>query len=185
MKGKASRSSGVQWRSRLRRDGRAAAILLCVTAFAAACGGPGGSAIPGYVNGTPTTPLAFAQCMRAHGVPGFPDPSNGQFNLAGISQNSPQFLHAGGICTSSGGISGASQQARNVAQGLTFARCMRAHGVTDFPDPAPNGNGENSSQSVSVSQDETPVFQKALATCRPLLSGGSSGDGSSGGGSTP
>ncbi len=180
MKGKASRASGVQRGSRLRRDGRVAAILLCVAAFAAACGGSGGSAIPGYVNGAPTTPLAFAQCMRAHEVPGFPDPSNGQFNLAGINQNSPQFVHADGICGSSGGNTGASQQAQNVAQGLKFARCMRAHGVTDFPDPATNGNGENNSQSVSVSRNETRVFQKALATCRPLLSGGSSG-----GGSTP
>ncbi|HEY6315511.1 MAG TPA: hypothetical protein VIY52_32550 [Streptosporangiaceae bacterium] len=176
MKGKVSRASGARRGRRLRRDG-VAAMLLCVTAFAAACSGPGGSAIPGYVNGSPPTPLAFAQCMRAHGVPGFPDPSNGQFNLAGINQNSPQFVHAGGICGPSGGNAGASQQAQNVAQALKFARCMRAHGVTDFPDPTTNGNGGNNSQSFSASGNETAVFQKALATCRPLLSGGSSGGG--------
>lgn len=174
MKGKASRASGVRWGSRLRRDGRVAAIFLCVAAFGAACGGSGGSAIPGYVNGAPATPLAFAQCMRAHGVPGFPDPSNGQFNLAGINQNSPQFVHAVGICGSSGGNTGASQQAQNVAQGLKFARCMRAHGVTDFADPATNGNGGNNSQSATVPRDDARGFQKALATCRPLLAGGSS-----------
>ena len=179
MKDKASRASGVR-RGTVRRDGRVAAIFLCVAAFGAACGGSPGSAIPGYVNGAPTTPLAFAQCMRAHGVPGFPDPSDGQFNLAGINQNSPQFVHAVGICGSSGGNTGASQQAQNVAQGLKFARCMRAHGVTDFADPATNGNGGNNSQSASVPRDDAQVFQKALATCRPLLAGGSSS-----GGSTP
>ncbi len=180
MKGKASRASGVRRGSRLRRDGRVAAILVCVAAFAAACGGPGGSAIPGYVNGTPGTGLAFAECMRAHGVPGFPDPSNGQFNLAGINQDSPQFAHAGGICGSSGGNTGASQQVEIATQGLNFARCMRGHGVTDFPDPSANGNGNGDSQSFSFSGIDAGVVQKALATCRPLLSGGSSG-----GGSTP
>lgn len=179
MKDKASRASGVRRGRRLRRDGCVAATFLCVAAFAAACGGPGGSAVPGYVNGAPTTPLAFAQCMRAHGVPGFPDLSNGQFNLTGINQNSPQFLHAAGICGRSGGNTGASQQAQTVTQALRFARCMRAHGVANFPDPTTNGNGGNSAQSVSVSGNQA-VFRKALAICRPLLSGASSG-----GGSTP
>ena len=118
--------------------------------------------------------------MRAHGVPGFPDPSDGQFNLAGINQSSPQFVRAVGSCGPSGGNAGASQQAQNGAQGLKFARCMRAQGVADFPDPTSNGNGGNNSQSVSVSGNDSEVFQKALAICRPLLSGGSSG-----GGSTP
>lgn len=172
MKGQVSRASGVRRGTRLRRDGCVAAILLCVAAFAAACGGPGGSAIPGYVNGSPSTALAFAQCMRAHGVPGFPDPSNGQFNLAGLNQNSPQFVHAAGICGSSGGNAGASQQAQHLAQALRFARCMRANGVTGFPDPAADGNGGESTQSANGSGNGA-VFLKALGTCHPLLSGGS------------
>lgn len=175
MKDLATRAGGV-W-----RDGCVAAVLLGVAAFAAACGGSPASAIPGYVNGVPRTTLAFAQCMRAHGVPGFPDPgAAGQFNLAGINQNSPQFAHAGGICGSSGGNTGSGQQAQNAAQGLKFARCMRAHGVKDFPDPATNGNGENNSVSVSGQGIDPQVFQAALTTCRPLLVGGSAG-----GGSTP
>ena len=51
--------------------------------------------------------LKFAQCMRAHGVPNFPDPgSNGGFNLGpaggsgGLDPNSPQFQKASQACQS-------------------------------------------------------------------------------------
>jgi hypothetical protein len=45
--------------------------------------------------------LRFAQCMRTHGVPNFPDPdSQGAFNIAGtgINPNSPTVLAAGRTC---------------------------------------------------------------------------------------
>jgi hypothetical protein len=48
--------------------------------------------------------VAFAQCMRTHGEPNFPDPkpSNGGGaifgNLAGLDVNSPQFQNAGRAC---------------------------------------------------------------------------------------
>ena len=48
--------------------------------------------------------LAFAQCMRTHGEPNFPDPTtsnNGNDifgNLAGLNVNSPQFQNAGRTC---------------------------------------------------------------------------------------
>lgn len=168
-------------RSLLRRDGRVPAVLACIAALATACGGPGGSAIPGYVNGTPGSPVAFARCMRAHGVPGFPDPSGGQWNFTGVNPNSPQFTHAVGICGGQSPVSAASQQAQGLAKGLRFARCMRAHGVRNFSDPVA-GNDSNGSQiSSSGGMDpNSPVFQAALRACRSLLPGGSSGGGNSG-----
>ena len=44
--------------------------------------------------------LAFAGCMRSHGVPSFPDPGrHGDFTLpAGIDQQSPQFQRAMHAC---------------------------------------------------------------------------------------
>jgi len=53
--------------------------------------------------------LAVSRCMRAHGVPNFPDPnpSTGDINPpAGISRNSPQVLEALGACSSLGRAAG-------------------------------------------------------------------------------
>lgn len=179
-------ASGHARRSPLRRDGRLAAVLACVTALAAACAG--GSSVPGYVNGTPTSALAFAQCMRAHGIPGFPDPSGGQFNLTGINQNSPQFRNAARICGGSSPEPASSLQAQSLATALDFSRCMRAHGVRDFPDPSVASNGGNGSISITVHGSKgngmdpgSPVYQAAMRVCRPLLrSGVNPGSGSAG-----
>jgi hypothetical protein len=53
--------------------------------------------------------LRFAQCMRSHGVPTFPDPdSQGHFNIAGtgINTNSSAVVAAGRTClpTSNGAV---------------------------------------------------------------------------------
>jgi hypothetical protein len=50
--------------------------------------------------------LAFARCMRAHGVPSFPDPSSSgaQAGLpAGINPQSPAFRSAARVCGARGG----------------------------------------------------------------------------------
>lgn len=169
MKGGAGYARGQRRTGRLARDWGIGTVLAVTVISAAACGG----GTPGSPGGKPHTPLAFAKCMRAHGMPGFPDPnSNGQFSLAGINRNSPQARRAFETCGSTGGSTGPGQQARDIARGLKFARCMRAHGVTNFPDPNPNGQN-----SVQVN-GQNPLFQQALTACRPLLSGGSPSDGS-------
>ena len=46
--------------------------------------------------------LKFAECMRSHGAPGFPNPlPGGGFTMAGanVSPNAPQFKHASQVCT--------------------------------------------------------------------------------------
>jgi hypothetical protein len=48
--------------------------------------------------------LQYAQCMRAHGVPNFPDPivkpNQFGFNISGVDPNSPQFQSAQKACRS-------------------------------------------------------------------------------------
>jgi hypothetical protein len=175
----ASPASGLARTRRWRRGGSVAAVVVCSAMFGAACG----SSIPGYAGGLPETPVALAQCMRAHGVPGFPDPSGGRFNLKGINQNAPRFRQAVQVCVPAGGRSaGPSQQAQGLAKGLEFARCMRAHGVRDFPDPvASDGNFVAHGLTGSGMDPGAPVFQAALQTCRPVLTtGGNPGTGSAG-----
>jgi hypothetical protein len=169
MEGIASRASGKRRGSRLRRDGCIAAVLLCFATFVAACGGS-----PGTSTGSGSGNLAYAQCMRAHGVRNFPDPtSTGQFVLTGIDTHSAKFQAALAACKATYAGAASGQNTSAPTDGLKFARCMRAHGVANFPDPSANGQN-----SASVSQNgQTPVFQRALTTCRPLLAGASSSSG--------
>jgi hypothetical protein len=104
--------------------------------------------------------LAFARCMRANGVPSFPDPNgNGSSVLAihpgpngetinGVAVSAPAFQAAQAKCRVDmpqvPTISHA--QAESVlAQAMKFAQCLRGHGVPNFPDPqistVPGGQG--------------------------------------------
>ncbi len=52
-----------------------------------------------------------------------------------------------------------------------FAGCMREHGV-DMPDPDPNGDGPATAVGGKKISRNSPVFQKAMQACRPLLPNG-------------
>jgi hypothetical protein len=90
---------------------------------------------------------AFSACMRAHGVTNFPDPGlhlSGSFNsIAGIefpstiNPSSPAFEAAQTACAKLLPRGGPPAQAseRQRAQLFATSKCMRAHGVSGFPDP--------------------------------------------------
>ena len=121
------------------------AALVAVSACGTA--GPGGS--PAAQAGTHGSEAAvrheFVDCVRAHGVPDFPDgsiDSHGVVSFPGSAPRTPD--SAANTCqvffnqlpqpTSSPPV---PQQL--FQELLSFARCMRSHGVSDWPDPAPNG----------------------------------------------
>ena len=114
--------------------------------------------------------LAFVQCMRAHGEPAFPDP-NGQ-GIISDSQanlNSPVLLAAARACGSllpPGSLQlTEAQQEQLAAHALKRAECMRAHGVTNFPDPpAPGQNGPPPASGGGIDPN-SPVFQAAARAC--------------------
>jgi len=70
----------------------------------------GGQATPQQQQGRLSQSLKFSQCMRAHGVPNFPDPYslNGGvgYNLNGVDTNSPQYQSAEQTCQSQNGRGG-------------------------------------------------------------------------------
>jgi hypothetical protein len=82
--------------------------------------------------------LNYAQCMRTHGVPSFPDPSpGGGFR---ISVGSEPSSHALAACQKlllglSALGSGPPATAAALAEMLKVSQCMRRHGISDFPDP--------------------------------------------------
>ena len=90
-------------------------------------------------------PLAFAECMRANGVPNFPDPSAARGALfaipAGTNPAAPGFKTAQAKCQKFMGsgppVPGTSTHAsaQTLTKLLRIAVCMRQHGVSQFPDP--------------------------------------------------
>lgn len=146
-----------------------------------------GAASPG--SGSPeTAALALAECMRANGVPNFPDPKAGGGFLfhtgTGVDPSSPAFKAAQAKCKRflpEGPGSGSPPSAQTLAHYLTIAKCMRRHSISDFPDPrttAPSnpraalgGSGVISDiEGVilifpSTIDEQSPVFTRAAAAC--------------------
>jgi hypothetical protein len=164
-------------RGRVKGRGRVlVAAVACVTLLAAGCGGggkQGGGSSSAY-----TDALAYAHCMRAHGVGNWPDPtSSGDFLLKGNSQtnpaDSPDYTSANKACghlLPNRGRPTAAQTQKVEAEALKYARCMRAHGVPNFPDPDPNPNHAGINLGGTESIDHSaPQFQAAMKACRSLL----------------
>jgi hypothetical protein len=146
----------------------------------ASSGSKDASASNGYQAG-----LKFSACMRSHGVPNFPDPAGGGGKIeiqigSGINPASPSFQHAQKMCGTllpGGGPGGGQASAKVKEQMLQTSECMRAHGVSGFPDPtsSPPSNitdysavfGRNGSFiAIPKTIDVTsPVFKQAAAAC--------------------
>jgi len=58
-------------------------------------------------------------------------------------------------------------QAQAQQEGVSFARCMRSHGVPSFPDPTPNGGGFN--LATPGIKPSSPAFKAAQTACQDLL----------------
>lgn len=71
-------------------------------------------------------------------------------------------------CGSSGKSGTGSSSGKDL--GLRFASCMRAHGVTNFPDPS-SGGGIRITSGSGINP-QSPAFQSAQAACFKLLPGG-------------
>jgi hypothetical protein len=69
--------------------------------------------------------------------------------------------------SSASGTSGSSSsQTQLQTEALNFARCMRAHGVSSFPDPTPDGGGFN--VAVPGLNSSSPAFRAAQTACHQL-----------------
>jgi hypothetical protein len=66
---------------------------------------------------------------------------------------------------------GGAKPPGRVAAGLAYSACMRAHGVTNFPDPATGPNGHVTLSLAGIDLN-SPQFQAAEHACRSLEPGG-------------
>jgi hypothetical protein len=158
------------------RPGAMAAALAATAVLAAACGGSGSAPASAAQTAYQKT-LAYSQCMRAHGEPGFPDPQpNGNLlvngpadHLNGALMNSAQkacqhLLPKNKPMT-------AAQLRQVTAQALKFVACMRSHGIADMADPVVS-NGGISQRIPNGFSPNSPVFQSAQRACQKLMPGG-------------
>jgi hypothetical protein len=180
---------GPRGRLRPRRAGLLAATA-GIALLAAACSGTS-TAADTFLGGTYAQSVAFAKCMRSHGVPQFPAPDGqGNFNnsqIESITQNKPQARNAWAQCRSllpneGSGLSVTQlqdMQQHNLRNAVKAAHCMRAHGIEDFPDPAGStqGSGINWQPVQSAIQSgrvdtNAPSYEAAYDACSGKRVGG-------------
>jgi hypothetical protein len=191
----AGRATGRSTRARSGRPRRAVPLAGLAAAAAlglAACGsgasGPhaGGTSGSGK-GGTASTKAAsgklleFSRCMRAHGLPSFPDPvpaPGGGYSLhiritpgSPLSPHSPQYQAAQAACKAfspAGNLTPAQQVVAN-AKALKYSQCMRSHGIGSYPDP--DGHGTIKVAAGPGIGPTSPRFQQAEHACRSLENG--------------
>jgi len=182
----------------------AAAIvaIVALVLLATACGsgspastGSGGAPKAGDSAGSPSA-VGYSHCMRTHGVPSYPDPGgNGtppktspqQLGVS-VSQlqtaqaacqhllpNTASFQQRTQQCMLTGDCPQALVR-RILAAELRFARCMRSHGVPNWPDPSigpeggpvfnlvPAGITHSQTHSPPISTKPTPTVPTKAVT---------------------
>lgn len=120
--------------------------------------------------------VRFADCMRTHGVPGFPDPTTDPhaFKQA-FDTTSPAFGHAADTCQHllpAGGQHGQSQQVshKQFEGMLAFARCVRSRGFPRFPDPTSMGLTHEMLAQAGINVHQ-PAVVRAADACVSMTRG--------------
>ncbi len=172
--------------------------VIALSLLAAGCGGSSGSgAKVAQVGSTQMTTtgagssrsdkldaaVAYAACMRKHGVPKFPDPNVSGSDTGpslGMSKGAPQFKRAERACRKllpNGGVVSPQEQARLLRQALAYAACMRGHGVPTFRDPTEAADGNPDFGEIGPSVWNSPQLKPAQKACHKLLPGSPTGTG--------
>jgi hypothetical protein len=178
---------------------RIAAALIATAALAllaAACSGSpsstgaGGSLNAGDSSSSPSA-VAYSHCMRSHGVPNYPDPTDGQLpkgDARAFGVSSSVFSAARSACRhllpSAGSFQDQASQCMLagdcppavVQQMLTtdrkFARCMRSHGVPNWPDPTLGLQGnpvfDLTKVGITHSQTHSAPMSDTITECQRL-----------------
>jgi hypothetical protein len=168
--------------------------VVAVAAFAllaAGCGGGGSAAGVASVASSTTAVttattqnglIAFSGCMRSNGVQNFPDPQrfvggNLKLTLQRTGANSPHFRAAMNACNhllpngGSGSQETAQQTRTRLADELSFARCMRNHGVARFPDPTAQGGLSVAMVQAQGIDVRSPAVLRVVQACLPASHG--------------
>jgi hypothetical protein len=118
--------------------------------------------------------------MRSHGVPNFPDPTGSgeipKVSLQQLGVSSSQYQTAETACqdllpagTNDQFPSGEVQQL--IPGMLKFSKCMRSHGVPNWPDPTVDSQGHPGFNLIGLSgaDPDSSQGQRAVNECQHLL----------------
>ena len=124
--------------------------------------------------------VKFAECIRGHGVPHFPDPNaKGEF-IFGIDVSPAVWQKAVDACKDlqpPGSLSG-KRSPKQQSAALRFAQCIRDNGVKDFPDPV---NGDPLVDTTKIPSTERAggmtILNAAMKKCGSVLGLAAGGQG--------
>lgn len=183
-------------------NARTASAIIATVALAlllAACGGSPSSPRSGSSSNTGDSThqsaVAFSRCMRSHGVSQYPDPdSSGNLPKTSAQQlgvSSSHFNAAETACRHllpSGSLNFSSEQQcyqagdcppalvqQMLTVGRKAARCMRNHGVPNWPDPTVDSQGrpffDISSHGITSSEWHSSQMRAKADECTRIAGG--------------
>jgi hypothetical protein len=149
------------------------AAFAAVSLLTAGCGGSS-TTVATTTTPRPNGALAYARCMRSHGVTNFPDPSTAGgadkeavvAALQAVSSSQAQAaqtacMHVNGGSPGTG--QSAAQSQTHTGAMLAFARCLRTHGFPSFPDPTSGQITHEMLAQAGINLHQPAVLQAADA----------------------
>lgn len=123
---------------------------------------------------------AWVKCMREHGYD-LPDPdAKGNVDFGAfmaerkLAKTDPGLVAAQQACLSLRKAAPADSPppvtAEQLANRRKYAKCMRDNGVTDWPDPGPDGEWPNTG-ALSGSPAHPERMERAIQVCDPVIDG--------------
>jgi hypothetical protein len=122
--------------------------------------------------------VKFAECIRAHDVPDFPDPDAKNDFQYGVSVSPAVWKKAVDACKDlqPPGTLSAKRTPKEQKASLRFAQCIRDNGVKDFPDPV---NGQPLVDTRTIPSANAPggmtVLNAAMHKCGSVLARAAAG----------
>jgi hypothetical protein len=165
-------------------------VTACLAAAVSGCQSGGAGSLTGQSAGTAppagsqeqtaTLERQYSQCMREHGVPNFPDPiisdGNVSYGQDDSIKSNPHLAEASEACksiqeriSSQPGGKNWNPTAADRQKLAAFAKCVREHGVPEWPD----ANADGSFTLTPKLEDEDPQtrINPAQTACRGYWDG--------------
>jgi hypothetical protein len=114
--------------------------------------------------------------MRSHGVPNFPDPTSGRAFKNAFNTKSPAFASADAACQhlmpgQQTDSQGSAHSRKQIDAMLAFARCIRSHGLSRFPDPTSTGELNHAMLAQAGIDLHQPAVIQAADACVSVTHG--------------
>lgn len=152
-----------------------AATGSALVALAGCSGRAGDAAATPAPSSNQAAAVELAKCMRANGYPAFPDPvkdDKGRWDFP--TDTIGDWLPADACrplvpAWKAMFADAVPVSADEMAKLREHARCMREHGLEDFPDPGEDGKFPLPDRLKALADDHDPAFAAAYEACQQLL----------------